>query len=1631
MIITGKRIIQKILAILVILTMTMAQLTMVGVNLISYAVDQVKVNNANVGFNVYFLDENKSLETTATVNKGDLKLAIEVNVKKDGYLADGRIQLEDSANFKFKAGTSNSYVTKVEDKAIYLKQINEGETATIEVGVEFLDASEMDLDYLSKASKLSLSGNYVNSKNVEKEQRVEIDGEAQVKVNWKSPDDVEASVATKLLTNSTLTVDGSNKKVVQLLVSSCLKNNSYPVKSTNIELNIPGEPENVTVHKRYTNASNGDREFTGGKYENGKLTINVENGQDNKISWKKGATDTFVVTLTYPENAELEGSKVTVSSTLTTYDEKTLLKSAELLVEKNVEGLVTVAQVQTPKEISKGDLYAGQEKSYTTVSRMYVDYSKAVEGIELEEQKPVFVEGENEKVANTEYVQTSINKNQFTQLFGENGTLEVKDQKGNTVQVVTNESETDENGNVVVKYDSGVTNISVVTSNPVSEGILEIRDEEKVSKGYSREELSEVSALKNSNQVTYTKNDTNDVENNSRSVLGLTETSSKASLTVEPVTLSTNQEEQEMHMTVVLESDNENRDLYKDAEIKITLPKQINKVKAEGSLLYGNGLELSDFKVSHDDNNMFITAKLSGEQKSYPGEAVKGATLDIVAKVTLNRLATTGTEQIKLNYTNANAKTYADNGEQKVNVQIMGQDPMIVTNDIEEYNVSTIGKLEDKKVNLDINSDEKTATVKMQVVNNEESDISNVVILGKIANVSGKVERTSNIGVSSKNVQVYYTTVANPTTNVSDTKNGWTNRSTENATYYLIVVGNMKNAEKFNFSYDIKMAEKLSYNISTETAYIVSYKNDLTGKEKTAESTKIVLTTGSVAELGLGITAEVGGETIKEGDTVKAGEIITYNVALSNTGREKAENVELAATIPENTTLVEVNKNYAQEEIAEGIIADGKYLVENESRELKKENITLEGNKTVNLQYMVKVNEDLSENKNIETRVSIKDNKQEKNASFRNVIAPASLSVSLALKDIETNKELISGYEYKYVVELKNLSSEEQKNIQVSIEKNDAIDILEIVYDNGEEEYTKLDGENLTFTINSLPANSTLSNLWIVAKVKNVENNNSADLTVKVKDSKNNEYTSNKVSRNIAKFELNASLATDAKLDENGYIHPGDKVKYEIKVKNTGTLNANEVTIKDDFSNYLNINSFKVDGKDYEYKVSKNYDQDYDTLYLDTALKAGEEVTIEIGATVDKDLQVTDILKITNKAYAAGGSSLAESEESTLIVKPYEESSNVKVVGNVDEEGSENPVQPQDPDEPQNPDQPQEPTVPDENKKTYSISGKVWIDKNQNGAQDSGEERFAGIKVNAIDVVSNKTVATTTTESNGEYTLTNLPEGEYLVSFEYDTEKYVVTLYQQKGINSDKNSDAVTATKMIDDAEKTVAITDSIKLNSNISNIDLGLVEAKIFDLELKKVVSKMIVTNSAGTKTYEYKDTELAKLEIRSRNLNNSNVVIEYKMLITNKGEAAGYVKNIVDYIPSSLTFSSSVNPDWYQKGNYIYNSSLANTKIEAGETKEVTLILTKAMTESNTGLTNNRAEIESAYTSLGVEDRNSIPGNNKDGENDTGSANVLITPSTGEAYSYVALTLSIIVLICGAAYLVNKKILIKKIQI
>ena len=1620
---TGRRIIQKACAIAIVFIMSMADLSLVGSNLISLAVNAAETNNQNIEFKAYFANNNKSLETTATTDKQDLKVVFELGVKKDGYLSNAKLELEENANFIFKTDIKSDYISSIDEKSITFKQINEDDKRTIEVGIEFKYLQEFDLDYLSRTSTINLTGTYVSSKN-----STQIKGKAELNLNWTYSENIKSTLSTEILTNSTFSENGVNKKVVQFLVTSKIEDNSYPVKDTNIEVSIPGEPEAVIVHKRTTASTNGDKEFTTSNYtyENGKLSIKVQNGQNNKIVWNKNASDVFVVTVKYPENAEILNSKITTKAVVTVYNDKELTQNSETIITENKENLVSITQTEAQAEIAKGKLYAGEKKDYLVKTELNVDYVSLIQKLEIKEQEVKVLKQQEEKELVVNYKNIKFNKANLESVLGNTWNISIKDQANNT-KTITNEEKVDESGNIIVTLEAGARVLNIETSKPVNNGTLKYEVTKTIEKtNYTRAEIKEFNKIKDSNIVTYTKNDNSTNTARANSTITLKETESKANIKVEPLTLTTSTE-QEMHITAVLETNSEYRDLYKNPVVKIKLPKQINKISAKCSLMYGNGLELKqgDFKINQENGQEVITINLTGEQKTYEGDAVKGATLNITANVNLDKLSTNSTEEVLMTFTNENAVSYANNGEEKVKVNIVSQNSMILTNNIEEYNVTTFGKENDREISLSNNAEAKNATVKMQVVNNEESDISNIVILGKIANIDGKIERTSKIRTNIDNAKVYYTSVESPTIFIDKAENNWKEEATKDSKYYLIVINSLANGAKINFSYDINIAKNLPYNLSTETFYKVSYTNNLSTAKKEAESTKIILSTGKVAELKTYLTAKVQGKEIKQGDEVKAGEIITYTAKMVNSGATDITNVKIEGNIPDSTTLITINPNYPKYDEEAGEYLDGEEYfntVPNKNA-LTQDNITIKAGQEFSRSFSVVVNENLTQEKNIEAKFVITENNGKKQElTFTNKISPAKLKVVCMPYFREQNTDLLSGCNYIYGLKITNLTNEEQKNVKVLLEKSDAIEFKTADWSidgEGEDEESDKDEyeiqieNNNTLSFASIPKNKTILVL-INATVNAIKENDHlmlSKLSAQVTDSNGKTYRSNELNENIVGALVTIeSTSTATNVSKNGYVKTGDQIKYVYKLKNVGIKDANKLTIIDNFSKYLSLESIKIDGNNVNYTLESLYSDDieYDTITIEKELKANKEMNIEIIGKVQSDLpdDKGDLNIINNMIVLNEGIKLVEKSEKVYNIEIKTNGENKEDIDQGDGETDR-----------------------------YSIFGTVWKDENNDGIKGEEEELLEGIKVYAINVQTNKIATynneeiTTTTGSDGQYELVNLPKGKYIVAFEYDTNKFMVTTYQAEGVDESINSDAVKASRVVDGNEITAAFTDSINLNNDKIDIDLGLAEAKVFSLKLDKTISKIIVTNKNGSKTYDYDDSSLAKVEIPSKELSGSNVVIEYKLKVTNVGEIAGYAKTIVDYLPKSLTFNSGLNSNWYKKGNNVYTSSLSDTLIEPGESKEVTLTLTKKMTELNTGLTNNKAEIESAYNSLGIP--NTTTDKNNEGTSNAGSADAIIGVKTGTAASYVALTLTTIIVILGLAHLVNKKILLDKIEI
>ena len=329
------------------------------------------------------------------------------------------------------------------------------------------------------------------------------------------------------------------------------------------------------------------------------------------------------------------------------------------------------------------------------------------------------------------------------------------------------------------------------------------------------------------------------------------------------------------------------------------------------------------------------------------------------------------------------------------------------------------------------------------------------------------------------------------------------------------------------------------------------------------------------------------------------------------------------------------------------------------------------------------------------------------------------------------------------------------------------------------------------------------------------------------------------------------------------------------------------------------------------------------------------------------------------------------------------------------------------------------------------VSGVAWLDENEDGKKDDYEPLLQGVKVKPFNVETNqyqtdkdnKQIEAVTNE-NGIYTL-SVPQGKYIMIFEYDKEKYLLTTFEKAGVSTELNSKVINKDITVDDNVLNVDTTEVITIaEDNISYINIGLKNRKIYDMKLEKTITRVIVQNSKETQIVEYQNTNFAKVEMDAKLLNNTNVIVEYNIKVTNEGEVPGYVRGIVDYVSPDYKFSSELNKDWYQIGSNLYNSSLSNEKINPGESKEITLVLTKQMTNDNTGTVNNLAEIAESYNEQGFKDVDSTEGNKVQGEDDMGSADVVLSIRTGQVVAIVFFVLIAIAIIGTSAYIIINKV-------
>lgn len=785
--------------------------------------------------------------------------------------------------------------------------------------------------------------------------------------------------------------------------------------------------------------------------------------------------------------------------------------------------------------------------------------------------------------------------------------------------------------------------------------------------------------------------------------------------------------------------------------------------------------------------------------------------------------------------------------------------------------------------------------------------------------------------------------------------------------------------------------------------------------------------------LNVEMYAQVGSDVLEDGDTVYENEIITYIMKATNTSSSTINNIKFEGTVPDGTTyvtkdgsVVNPDRDESEDEIRNDL------WIEDESK--KQEEIlisSLSAGETITKTYKVKVNE-LTEDVERKINSVVKayvGNEEIDTKTINSVVKDAKLSVEIyagLAQYLHTGK-----YCWNFKVDVTNNTKKDINNVWVESKLNEVMDYIYSTANDGEITLD-IDTRNLKIEIGTIEAGETVEFGLVLAALNFNEGEYEYNIPVNVTAYGENTDTYRSDTEEVTAYYTSVSIVKESST-EGKRLKSFEEIEYKITVTNEGLENA-WVKIIDNMPE--GIKATKAEYEKYQYNeetgeyekiveekdLTSGFSSDENDFELDTNILQGSSLDIKIYAYADA---IDEIKEVENVAIVQGDrikTKISNTIKNTILPYGYEET-----------EDPDTPVDPTDPDTPIDPDNPNNPDEPDIKEEKYNIDGLVWIDENKNGKRDETESALSGITVklfnsdtNAIVVDDDNNSLIVTTDTEGKYEFNNIKQGNYLVLFEYDTSTYEITTYQKNGVSEKLNSDAIKKEVSIDGNTKQVGITDILSItNKDLNNIDMGLIKNPIFDLKLDKYISKVTVSNSQGTTEKTYENEKLAKVEIPAKQLNSSTVEIEYKIVVTNEGEVAGYISEVLDYLPSELTFDSDKNTGWSKTSNgELKNTSLSNKSIAPGESKELTLILTKKMTQDTTGRIVNAAEIGEAINIKNLSDRDSTEGNKVETEDDYSTAEVIISVKTG-VVAYIMYTIIILVVLVIMFILIkNKKI-------
>lgn len=1458
-------------------------------------------------------------------------------------------------------------------------------------------------------------------------------------------------------------------ELVEIKINLPSINECLPEKASIVESktqSTTGEELNKNINQNYDSSS-------------GLLTMSYENipNEEGNIysSYNENARDEFEIIYSYPAEAYVGNEEeiklsYTVNSRMIFKTENGSVVSEnseniELIEKENRSDISSFGVTDLKEPIYKGFLYSNvankteYDTEYKTVSTFCVLNSSLIDEpmiMELKESKFVLNDEEETEISsngNVVYKTTGVSKDEFDKILGQDGSIEfylgenviatVKyvevDEEGTKKLAVTYSEEdtvvlNDEDTTAIIEYPENLVQLKAKISEPIAEGFIHFENQNaiKASEDYGA----------NVGEIKYisTEGIVNEVSNNTK--IELKEPETKISVTSSNSNFSTLQNNKTT-LTINLDSTNASTRLFDKPVITVKLPEGLTGGNLSSpTILNGNGLTIKKAKA---DNNA-ITITLEGKQTTYDLNNVSGGASIVmdIENLEFNDILPTHEDRIEVS---------CKQGEEIINakcdVNIVSKSGLLMISKLNNYNeenenTSTMDS-DLKTVQIDGEAEEREVIHTLSLVNNYDENLTDVQMIGRIDYSNDNIQSTfdtelKEIKISDKNAKVYYST----NINASYEDESWQEEYTSEAKVVKVALNNNE-LEKAS-SREIKTYIKVPANLgSNQENYfkwdiVYSYKESamqtgttfgmLTNKEELEiNTTQIQENLATPYGVNVPITLSIT-PCITE-DYVHSGQLVIYKIQVKNNSNEDLTDLILEDIIPENAI-------YTYRSIVEKSL--DMYVVEatkDIETKLKTWDIeVLKAGESQEFQIGLTMSETNTQQEVI-NKVQLKYNDQIISEESILILQPSKVTVMLGTSPDEV---LGTGEVYydlgdrvEYRIRIKNTTSNVLRNVKVTKKIQEGMTYI----NGGLAEFVEFEGYNITevgelldngnfeYNINELQAGEEKT-VTVICEIQRLQDINTLEVesiaNVVIGDEI---YQSNMKSINIAQAAYEMSLSSN--IPEGQVLKVGDNVIYTINIKNIGAKSGT-FTLKDSIPSQIEVNQIEYKNLEGETNKIATSSQEIET---NITLDVGESKIIKItGKVREQEVQQTTIFEMTNVAKIVIGQEEILSNEVKLKLKIEEQKQEDNIVEDNVDDSNQNQDNEQENNAGNNENQENDSlnnnTSKEENT-LYTISGIAWIDENKDGKKDENEKLQEGVIVSLINkdignfaLDANGNRIKVTTDNEGKYIFNNLPKGNYLVLFEFDTSTYTVSTYKKSGIGENINSDAILTTVTIDGTKKKAAITDGIVLDSNKGNINIGLMENAIFDLSLDKRITKTTVINSQGTEIAEYEDGDVAKVDLVAKYMNGADVIVNYKFTVMNEGDVTGYVDSLVDDLPSGLEFSSELNENWY-KGNdgKLYTTSLSEKVIKPGETIEIELVLTKKMTEENTGVFPNSAKLEKISNLENIEEKENALDNNQS------SATLFISIKTGSVIMYLGITTLCIGIILIGAYLTKKKIL------